>query len=370
MENSREYIYKADDARHHFSNDHAKTVIIPADITSLGHNFYAWSQVENFKVANENPHFADDDGVLFDKTRTVLHKYPEGRRSHSYTVPDGVLKIKSNAFSDSSDIFTRFSSDAHEGQEGFTITLPASVTSIEDMAFNSGSRRLGAIHVHEDNPGFSSREGVLFDKNTKTLICCPAGFAKNDYVIPDTVKIIHREGFSGCVHLTRVALPAGLTHIGEHAFEECRNLLEINIPGTVVVISAFSFSYCFKLTNVYLQEGTQCIDTATFGMCNFMKNILIPRSVTNIESTALSLSPSLTIHCHENSFAHEFALERRLSFAFVEDQIPHFPIDGDTIPGALRIDGKALEEQLMGNREIAGLLENIAGMAGPIIIKN
>lgn len=333
-----EYVYKANDKRNNLRKDHAKTVYIPADITTLENNFYGWSKVERFIVDKDNTCFTDEDGVLFNKDKTELFKYPEGRMSGTYNVPEGAIKIKSNAFSDYSDIFTRYSTVLNEGNNKFSITLPSSLTSIEGNAWGSCSRRLVAIHVHENNPGFCSRDGVLFDKKVKALLCCPAGIVKSDYVVPDTVKIINREGFSGCVNLKTVKLPIGLTQIGVHAFEECLNLLEITIPGTVEEISFQSFSYCSKLTNVSLEEGTRQIDSGAFAMCNFMKNIFIPHSVTSIDSSSLNILPSLTIHCYENSVAHKFAVEKNAKFSFVGDEVPRFHLsdnNGDAIPGQL-----------------------------------
>ena len=375
-----EYTYSEDDNRHHQRRNHAKTVIIPADVKELKHNFYDWGKVENFRVEAGNTHYADIDGVLFDVTKTVLIKYPEGRggydyinRSDHYVIPDGVVEIESQAFSDYMDMFARYSYPEWKAGDK-SIHIPASVEKIGNMAFNSGTRRLEYIWVDEDNKNFASQNGVLYDKNFETLICCPAGGRPSGsitriYEIPSTVKTIKRVGFSGCVPLGKVTLPPGLEHIEPHAFEECINLLEIDIPGTVKVISHFSFSYCFKLTNVILNEGTESIEAYAFGMCNFLKNILIPRSVKEIDPTAISPSPSLTIHCYEDSCAHVFANEHNISTSLIADTLPVFSVDDDAKPGMIRIEDESLNEKLMGNPEIAELLEKIADMAGPLIIE-
>ena len=372
----KEYAYRSNDNRRDKLKDYVETVIIPADVTSIEHDFYGWGKVENFRVEAYNAHYADVDGVLFDRTKTVLIKYPEGRRDDCYSIPDGVVEIAKYAFSDYSDIFARFASTyKNRIPGGFAVYIPASVQKIGDMAFNSGSRRLEYIGVDEESNYFASSGGVLFDKNLETLICCPAGAqpsgsSNRSYVIPETVKRIEREGFSGCALMTRITLHSGLTHIGDHGFEECVNLLEITIPGTVKSISRFSFSYCFKLTNVILQEGVERIESSAFAMCNFLKNIFIPRTVTEIDPIAVGFPTSLTIYCYEGSFAHTFAKERNLSFVLVGDTMPNFKIEDDAIPGLLRIESETLEDTLMGDPEIAGLLNKIAGMAGPIIIGN
>ena len=58
-----------------------------------------------------------------------------------------------------------------------------------------------------------------------------------------------------------------------------------------------------------------------------------------------------------------------IPFVLIGDTLPEFSIECDTTPGLLRIEDESLEEKLMGNSEIAGLLEKISDMAGPIIVK-
>ena len=50
--------------------------------------------------------------------------------------------------------------------------------------------------------------------------------------------------------LTEVALPEGLTHIGDDAFVDCINLKAITIPASVTSIGANSFAGCRNLRNV------------------------------------------------------------------------------------------------------------------------
>jgi len=362
------YAYREGDSEYHIKRKHAKTVIITAEIIEIKHPFYGWSKVENFRVEEGNTHYIDINGVLFDAAGKILLKYPEGRDTSVYTVPDGVIEIKKNAFSDYRDMITRFAPGAEE--RTFEVRIPASITDIGDLAFNSNTHRLAAIHVHKDNPHFTSQEGVLYDKAMETLICCPAGFPECEFIVPGTVKKIYREGFSGCIKLKHIILPVGLAEISKFSFEECMSLLDINIPGTVKVISSFSFSYCFKLMNVILNEGTESIDRSAFEMSNFLKNIIIPRSVTKIEFIDFSISKtSITIHCYDGSYAHSYALEHDISFALIGDNLPCFDEDKDTIPGELRFVDKSDEVELMGNPEVAKQLEKISGMIGPIIVQ-
>ena len=101
-----------------------------------------------------------------------------------------------------------------------SVQMPSTVTAIERGAFG-GVNKL-EISVAEKNAFYTSREGVLYDKNCTTLLCCPAG----------------KQG--------TLMLPDGLTEITEYVFSYCRDLEKIVIPGTVKRISADAFSLVAK----------------------------------------------------------------------------------------------------------------------------
>ena len=100
-----------------------KAVTIPASVTNIAHHaFTVCTALESFTVAAGNKYYKSVDGVLFDKGMTTLIMYPENKKLKSYTIPSGVTTIKG--------AFIRC--------PGLTsVTIPASVTRIEDLAFAS-----------------------------------------------------------------------------------------------------------------------------------------------------------------------------------------------------------------------------------------
>ena len=74
-------------------------VNIHKGIEKIGENaFGGFSNFESINVDADNAHYSSIDGVLFNKDQTVLYKYPAGKLGDSYTVPDGVKSITSEAF--------------------------------------------------------------------------------------------------------------------------------------------------------------------------------------------------------------------------------------------------------------------------------
>ncbi|MBR0485514.1 MAG: leucine-rich repeat domain-containing protein [Oscillospiraceae bacterium] len=111
------------------------------------------------------------------------------------------------------------------------IIIPEQVKHIGYGAFAS-CMNLEKITVSENNPYFTSLDGVLYNKDFTELYCCPAG--KKKIKIPETVVKVRKFAFCGCRHLTEIRIPASVKHIQYGAFRQCTNLKEILIPVTVL----------------------------------------------------------------------------------------------------------------------------------------
>ncbi|MBR5246706.1 MAG: leucine-rich repeat protein [Clostridia bacterium] len=122
------------------------------------------------------------------------------------------------------------------------ITIPASVEKIEDYAF-CNSVDLAKIEVAEGNENFSSKDGILYDKEQTTLIFAPASVDYSNVTFPETVTVIGKGAFVGAT-FEEVVIPEGVTTIGEAAFEKCENLKKITIPASVTEIADNAFNMC------------------------------------------------------------------------------------------------------------------------------
>lgn len=71
------------------------------------------------------------------------------------------------------------------------------------------------IEVEPENSVYSSKDGVLFDKEQKTLIRFPYGTDITSYVIPDSVVKIREHAFFSCRQLEQVELPSGLERMSQ-----------------------------------------------------------------------------------------------------------------------------------------------------------
>lgn len=109
-----------------------------------------------------------------------------------------------------------------------TITIPQNIAHIGDNVF-VGCNGLTSINVDKNNTNYSSStDGVLFDKDQKTLMRFPAGKSGSyAYVIPNSVDSIGEYAFQNCTGMSSVTIPKSLKSIGWNGFDNCSGLTSI-----------------------------------------------------------------------------------------------------------------------------------------------
>ena len=76
-----------------------KTIFISKTIAYLEQSFLEnLSQLENIIVDEENLHYTDENGVLYNKEKTILIIYPSHRSDTIFSIPDSVRSIGQKAF--------------------------------------------------------------------------------------------------------------------------------------------------------------------------------------------------------------------------------------------------------------------------------
>lgn len=148
------------------------SMTIPASVTSIGSAVFRYcSSLTAITVAASNTAYSSSDGVLFNKTKTILVQYPGGKTGN-YAIPSNVTSIGS-AFQSCGSLTS--------------VTIPSSVTTIGTSAFGSCTS-LAAV------------------------------------TISSGVTSIGISAFSSCGSLTNVTIPSGVTSIAGTAFSSCSSL--------------------------------------------------------------------------------------------------------------------------------------------------
>lgn len=127
-----------------------REVVIPAATTIVPPNsFWDSPSLVSFEVHPDNPTNSSEDGVLFNKDKTVLELYPAGRAG-SYVIPETVMTLENLAFEGAAFLtgvrlppgLTKIPIYAFTGcKELRWIEIPASVNNIGLVAF-SGCEKL------------------------------------------------------------------------------------------------------------------------------------------------------------------------------------------------------------------------------------
>lgn len=302
-------------------------VTIPNSVTTIGTNAFGnCSGLSAFTVTDGNPSYCSQDGVLFNKAKTELIQYPMAKVGLSYEIPTSVTTLGAGAFKRCGGLTTVVipNSVTKIGVESFfecigltSVTIPHSVTIVGDRAFEScdgltsviipnsmttiGERAfcscdglisvtiphsvttikfeafaycsgLTAFMVEDDNPNYSSQDGVLFNKSKTELIQYPLAKAGTCYEISNSVITIGSSAFAAC-RLTSIIIPNSVKTIGNNSFSHCIGLTSVLIPNSVITIGISSFSYCFGLTSITIPNSVTSLGYWVFNGCSALTHI-------------------------------------------------------------------------------------------------
>lgn len=186
---------------------------------------------------------------------------------------------------------TRIDDNAFAGNTRLnSVTIPYSISEIGVGVF-SGCDNLSRITVDAKNERYHSDENnlAIIETETNTLVS-----GCNNTVIPDGIKCIGEEAFSGMRKLTSINIPNSVTSIKDGAFRDCSSLTSFEIPGGVTTIEDNVFNGCTKLESIKLHNNITSIGKYAFASCNGLTSFDIPENVEHIGAKAFKNCEGLT----------------------------------------------------------------------------
>lgn len=102
--------------------------------------------------------------------------------------------------------------------------------------------------------------------------------------IPTSVKIIGPYSFDNCAFLESVNFKdlSSLEEIGTGAFQNCRDLIEVDLCNSVIVIGDYAFYRCTSLTKIETPASLQEIGVSSFCGCSGLNDIKFNEGLVEI----------------------------------------------------------------------------------------
>jgi len=311
------------------------SVTIPDSVTHIGGNVFCdCTSLTAIVVDADNEYYTSDNGVLYNKDKTILICYPAGKTDLSFLIPDSVTSIGSSAFRrctsltsvtipdsvtsigynafyvwyhpgeivflnpdctiyDNSDTFNEYmtvirgydNSTAQAYAEKYNRTFVSLNGNDDDVIFSGSAGENVDFTITRDGHMAITGTGAMYDYwSTSRPWFQYASFIKS-VSVADGITSIGNYAFEGCANLTSVTIPDSVMYIRDYAFEGCVNLPSVIIPDSVTWIGSQAFRDCISLTSVTIPDSVTSIGGWAFYGCTSLTSVAISDSLTSIGSS-------------------------------------------------------------------------------------
>lgn len=172
--------------------------------------------LKEINVDPENQYFSSENGVLYNKDKTVLIKYPTSNERKLFEIPEGVETVGTNAFENCNTIRK--------------VILPTTMKTIGSGAFTSAT----------------NLEEVVMNDGLTTVLAGFGGSGIRTVRFPESVAQVSSLAQT---KLRCIVLPEGITKM-PHLFGS-KYLASIYIPDSVLEFDHQDFDYTNVLTDIY-----------------------------------------------------------------------------------------------------------------------
>lgn len=266
------------------------SLFVPAGLTAIhggGNAFAGCTALKSIRVAPGNKTF-DSRGNCNAIIETASNALRVG--CATTVIPETVERLCSECFS---------------GSGLMSVSIPASVDSIEMSAFKD-CRRLVKMAVASGNKVYDSRSGcnAIVETRTDKLIagcnstCIPADIkhigpyamagmlTPSSLILPEGLETISRNAFSGCDYLEYVSIPNSVTTMGNGAFSDCIRLRSVDLNAQMGIVPDLTFAGCVALEHVTINNNATGVGYCAFQGCNRLSRLVLPQTITRIDRDA------------------------------------------------------------------------------------
>ena len=247
------YFVKKDDFFSYYRKEHEKyhqlwssefcdtlvSISFPDSVTELmPEMFWRFKNLAAITVTGDHPNYAVENGILFNKDKTKIVRFPTGYKGE-YIIAGTVVEIGEHAF---------------RKCKGLTsVVIPQSLEKIGEYAF-FGCEGLLTINFP---PSAAIIEAYVFAYCSRLT----------SFVIPDSIVEIGNQAFGYCAGLTSVVIPMNVGKIGEDAFSQCTNLKSVQIINPAIKLGHHAFYGCTALTSLDMPKSVKYKQNCVFDYC-------------------------------------------------------------------------------------------------------
>ena len=271
--------------------------------------FLGCTNLSGINIDEANSYLASEGGIVYDKNKTTLILYPNGKSDASLVIPStvkelGTESISNNVYLESiilNEGLTKIGTRAFANDVITSINIPSTVTELGESPF------YGCVfltEVNSSNENFKMSGNYLIDASKQEILqyvgeipsalVIPEGYVSigtgafsdqsiTSVEIPASMRKIGKNAFMGCTELVTVTIPEGLETMGESCFENCESLVSCSFPSTLRTLERSVFSFCSSLDIAMLPDGLESIGVAAFFQCEKLRKSRIPSSVKKWE---------------------------------------------------------------------------------------
>ena len=224
-----------------------RSVVLPQSVSYIGFNpFIRCKVLSDIRVEEGSKYFSAQDGILYNKSKTMLYGGTPASIVGQLDIPDTVTRVRVNAFSGCTQI-----TGMH---------IPKSVSNFGD-GYNiiGGLEGLKDLTIDPENPYYAVEDGLLYKKENDVPVSLLGGTPASSPAeprIPATVTRLDKSAFRDRLNLQAIELPPAATYYGAYLFQKDVNLSTVaSLGGGSVEFDTALFSQCSGLTELIVASS-------------------------------------------------------------------------------------------------------------------